>query len=512
MNWNRTEVSLTTRLTAFSLVGLALVLVGLSAAVYLETRAGLGLQAAERLDGAQRTLLAAVEFHDGVLEWEPNQRLVALGQEPEAGEVRWTVRDGANARLVDRSLNLAAPAALATLSLSVDWARVGDRRVKIDGRAWRVVVRRLVPSRLVPSPAAAPGAPFYPSLVLTTALCLEPGEATLRHLGRSLTGMALGVWLVAAALGRWSCRRALGPLTRMAEAARRMGGGESDGRLPSAGTGDELQDLADAFNGLLDRRRDAYERLTRFTGDASHQLRTPLAAMLGQAEVALRRDRTAEEYARTLRRVCDQAAHLGRIVETLLYLARADADAPPPLPGRGPLELRSWAAAHLARWADNSRAGDLGLAPGDGPVWALAQPTLLGQVVDNLLDNACKYSEPGTPVLVIAAIDGAGRPSLAVADRGTGIAAADLPHVFEPFYRASRARLDGRPGVGLGLTVALRVAEALGGRLTASSSDTHTGSVFSLSLPAAPPPADVVEALFAAPVNFDAHTAASQAR
>ena len=123
-----------------------------------------------------------------------------------------------------------------------------------------------------------------------------------------------------------------------------MGAEEWDRRLPVPRTDDELQDLGDAFNGLIARLQEAFERQRRFTGDASHQLRTPLAVMLGQIEVSLRRDRSAEDYRRVLSLVHDQAAHLGQMVEMLLFLARADAEAE--LPGLESIDLAAWVDAH----------------------------------------------------------------------------------------------------------------------------------------------------------------------
>ena len=133
-----------------------------------------------------------------------------------------------------------------------------------------------------------------------------------------------------------------------------MSAADLDRRLPLAGTGDELDDLSRAFNGLLDRVGESFERQRRFTGDASHQLRTPLTAMLGQAEVALRHDRDPAEYRRVLESVRGQAQHLRRIVEALLFLARADAEARRPELER--IDLAAWAAEHLTTWAGHERA------------------------------------------------------------------------------------------------------------------------------------------------------------
>ena len=247
---------------------------------------------------------------------------------------------------------------------------------------------------------------------------------------------------------------------------RAMGAADLTHRLPVSASADELADLAAAFNGLLDRLAEAFERERRFAGEASHQLRTPLAALIGQVEVALRRDREPTEYRRALTAVLDQAGRLLRVVEALLFLARSEADAR--LPGVERVDLAAWVPARLRTWGDHPRAGDLVFEPPSADVSALIHPDLFGELLDALIDNATKYSAPGAPVVVRVGCDSQG-PWAEVEDRGCGIAPDDLPHLFRPFFRAEGARRRGVPGVGLGLAVAARVATALGGSIEVES-------------------------------------------
>jgi signal transduction histidine kinase len=262
-----------------------------------------------------------------------------------------------------------------------------------------------------------------------------------------------------------------------------MGAADLGRRLAPAGTGDELDELGAAFNGLLGRLEEAFERQRRFTGDAAHQLSTPLTVLLGHLEVALRRERPAADYRAALAEAQGQAQRLRKIVELLLFLARPEADALPP--DQEVVDLAAWLPAHLAGWDSHPRRPDLRLevAPG-APVRAAVAPALLGQLLDNLLDNACKYSPPGTPVTLRLRASPGGAV-IEVEDAGAGIPADDLPHVFEPFYRSPEARRLGKPGVGLGLAVARRLAAAQGGTLDAAS-EPGRGSRFTLRLPAVP--------------------------
>ena len=364
-----------------------------------------------------------------------------------------------------------------------------------DGLRWRVLARRIGggrPPRGPPeagagniarggrggtSKGAGPGHE-HPSSRAGRVGLARAGGGRIRSLAAILPLISLGLWALAAAIGRHFGRRALAPLTLMAESARAMP--FDDCRLPSPGTRDELEDFARSFNGLLDRLHVALERQRQFTGQASHQLRTPLAALIAAIEVARRRPRTVEEHERVLDRLHDDAVRLWRVVEALLFLARADAEAG--LPDLERLDLAAWAADHLRGWSGHERAADLRFEGSDGdPLWTRAHRPLLGQLLDNLLENACKYSGPGTPIIVRAWCE-PDAVALAVEDRGCGIPAEDLPRVFEPFYRAESARRLGRAGVGLGLAVARRIAATHGGTITAES-EPGRGSRFVVRLP-----------------------------
>ncbi|HYV39670.1 MAG TPA: ATP-binding protein [Gemmataceae bacterium] len=471
-------MSLTTRVLVFFLSALALVLVGFSATLYALAHRHLTNQVDERLMAALDMLDAAVDRDPKGLRWEPHEHLVPLGDDTGPEAVRWEVRDH-KGNVLACSNNVGEIALGENPVVNGQVSDQGVEWLERGGQRWQLAWRRVYGSHV--STASVPGksSPRLSMMTLTAGMSLEPMHATLNRLAMALGGLSGGVFLTAAIGGYWVCRKALAPVTRMAAAAREMGAADLGKRLPDPATRDELGALHTAFNDLLDRLQEAFERQRRFTGDASHQLRTPLTAILGQVEVALRRERPAEDYRKVLELVFGRTDHLRQIVEALLFLARADADAE--LACLEVVDLTAWLPQHLQNWKDHPRAGEINVQSVAGCV-VRAQSVLLGQLVDNLLDNAFKYSAAGTPVTIT--LQHAEKViALAVQDAGPGISADDLPHVFEAFFRSAEARRLGTAGVGLGLAMAQRIAVACGGTL-AVASETGRGSQFTLRLPA----------------------------
>jgi signal transduction histidine kinase len=448
-------VTLVNRLSATFLGALGVVLVGFSVALYVLASVSLNRALDDRLEGALATLALLAEDEPTGLIWERDERQLSLGLGSGHDHVRWRVVDNRGTE-VDRSVNLGDPIIL---------EQPGPRRLDCRGEAWRVVKRGILSVRKVTPEAELSGRPAQ--FVIAVGLPLEPVERPLWTLAVTLPLLSTTLWGLTALIGRRLCRKALAPLTRMADTAREIGVAEPWRRLPRVETGDEVDDLARSFNGLLDRLHEALERQSRFAGDASHQLRTPLTALIGQADVALRRDRPSEEYRQTLARVRGQAERLRQIVESLLFLARADAEAG--LPSLQIIDLNRWTEAHLSDRAE--QAADLPgprLTLAGGPAFARIHPALLAEVLDNLLDNAREHGGTDRPAEVFVGREH-GAIRLEVRDHGRGIAPADLARVFEPFYRSAEARRSAPGGVGLGLAVAHRIVRSLGGLLEVES-------------------------------------------
>lgn len=476
-------MTLTNRLTLFFLVALAAVLAAFSVTLYALALVHLGQQVDERGEASLDALAAAVELEPDGLEWNPGEHMLlpATRGEPTV----WAVFDS-QGQAVDGDMQHVRRLA----EYAGSWTDKPHpwRTATWDGKPWRVYCRATSHPRsdirerkAQPGVARVPGDERYQTLVFVLAAPLEPMGMALRTLAWGLVGVSIVIWGLAAIGSQWMCRRALTPLNKMSGAVKEIGTDDLGGRLPVPTTRDELADLAVAFNELLARLQEAFERQRRFTGEASHQLRTPLTAMLGQMEVALRRHRDPDEYRRVLTSAVAQAGRLRQIVEALLFLARADADSQ--LPELEVVDLVSWLPNHVADvWSGHLRYSDLQLErPQNTAQLVLAQPTLLGQALDNLIDNAFKYSLPGSPVRV-QMDDTPDEARIAVVDEGSGIAGTDSARVFAPFFRTEEARRRGIVGPGLGLAVADRIVRALGGRIELSTRS-NTGSRFVLLFP-----------------------------
>ncbi|HEX2076847.1 MAG TPA: ATP-binding protein [Longimicrobium sp.] len=300
--------------------------------------------------------------------------------------------------------------------------------------------------------------------------------------------------LLAAVAGRSMADRILQPLNRLVTASREIGIGALSRRVDEPEHPVELRELAQAYNGMLARLERAVVALRSFTADASHELRTPLTAIRGTAEVALARDRSAEELRGTLEEVLDETGSMLHLVEDLLVLARGDQAQAQPM---GPVDL----AAVLRDVQDVGEA----LATGKPVEVRLEAPESLPVTGDagalrrlflNLVSNAVKFTPRGTVTLTARALpppdaaaaadgarvaEGGGSVEVQVADTGIGIDPEALPRVFDRFYRADAAR--GAGGTGLGLAIARMVAERHGGTISVESTP-GVGSVFTVRLPA----------------------------
>jgi heavy metal sensor kinase len=310
----------------------------------------------------------------------------------------------------------------------------------------------------------------------------EPaGGALGALLGIILFTLPLVVALLVAG-GYLITRHWLKPLEQMVRQAEMITADNLGTRLPVADTEDELGRLAAAFNRTLARLEDSFATLDRFVGDASHELRTPLTTLRSVGEVGLRRGRTVEEYREIIGSMLEEAQRLHQLVERLLELASAEGGAKVARPER--LRLDDFVTACVGEIGILAENKNQQIAIKAELCHAFADPVLLRPALQNLIDNAMKYSPAGTTIRV--AVERTGDECrLAVADEGPGIPAEHLARLAERFYRVDDSRERGGGGFGLGLAITKAYMRVLGGRLECAPVRPQ-GTRFCLVLPAAP--------------------------
>jgi len=295
--------------------------------------------------------------------------------------------------------------------------------------------------------------------------------------------------LLAGLGGYFLARHSLSPVVAMSSQAGRIGAENLHDRLLVRNTKDELGHLAQSFNQLLDRLDESFEHQRRFVADASHELRTPVAILSGEAEVALsKKDRSPEEYRESLEILRKEALRLKQIVENLFTLTRADI-------GQLPLTKTTFYLDELAadcvhNFRALTQAKQISLkceASSELPI--VADEGLLRRMFANLLDNAIKYT-PAAGTVSVSSSRSDSLYAVSFADTGPGIPRELQPRVFERFFRADKSRTNedsATGGAGLGLAICRWIAEAHHGRIELTRSGS-TGSTFTVFLPAAEPP------------------------
>ncbi len=323
--------------------------------------------------------------------------------------------------------------------------------------------------------------------------CLEVGHS-IDAIDAELAQLALVLLLcipigvsLAAAAGWFLAGRALAPVDRLAEQARRITAERLSERLPIAHPNDELGRLAAAFNEMLERLDASFEQLRRFTADASHELRTPLTAMRLVGENALRHGNLPVATREVVGSMIEEVDRLARLVDDLLQLARADSGQE--APRLEPCDLATIArdvTEQLGVLAEEKRLVLHLEAPATAAV--LGHPVLLRQALQNLIDNAIRHSPEGSEVRVAIVLE-ADAVRVTVADHGSGISAEHRTRIFERFYRVDAARARAHGGAGLGLAIAKWIVDAHRGRIDVIPTNGTTpghppGATFRIELPA----------------------------
>jgi heavy metal sensor kinase len=318
------------------------------------------------------------------------------------------------------------------------------------------------------------------SFLVRVGIPLDPADTARREFLHALL-LLVPIGIALAALAGWQmARRALRPMTNLATAARKIDVQKLSERLPVRGTGDEVDDVAKAFNETLGRLENSVEQMKQFTASISHELRTPLTTLRGEAEVALLEARSADEYKRVLSSQLEEFDKLTHMINQLLVLARAEAgeiqwaDQAVDLSALAlslSEQMEPVATAKNIRLNSHVQAG----------VFVHGDANWIEHAILNLFDNAIKFTAGGGEVDVTLSSQN-GDAVLRVQDTGVGISADALPHVFDRFFRAEPSRSKSVDGVGLGLALAKWIVEKHRGHIEVQS-QIGKGSSFTIRIP-----------------------------
>lgn len=287
--------------------------------------------------------------------------------------------------------------------------------------------------------------------------------------------------ILASLLGYWLSGKSLAPVDRIIRTAEQIGVENLSRRLEVPKPRDELRRLTETLNAMLNRIESSFRRITQFTADASHDLRTPVAVIRATAEIALRKSRTELEYKEALSHILQTSVETSGMLENLLTLARADAGA------AGlemhPLDLNTHirkAQEHGSILAVTKSLNFTSQIP-EATVFVRADAIAIDRLLLILVDNAVKYTPAGGRC-EIALSTSENEAHIAIKDSGVGIETGELESIFERFHRADKARSREIPGAGLGLAIARWITNVHGGTITAEST-VGFGSVFHVRLP-----------------------------
>jgi heavy metal sensor kinase len=338
--------------------------------------------------------------------------------------------------------------------LDFESVTLGSSNIRLESLGHLRLMGRLVPG---------PDGP----LVVQAAMPLTSIDQQLTEL---LTVLLLaGPLAVGCALagGYILARQALGPVDRMVQTADQITATRLDQRIDITNADDELGRLARTLNGMIARLERSFDEIRRFTADAAHELRTPLAVLRNEAEVALRSPREPEHYRAILEDQLEELERLSRMAERLLFLSREDAGLVPIARQSVDLcEVMQDVAEHMRVVAEEK--GVALRSKGVGPCSIQGDEDQLRRLLFNLVDNAIKFTPRSGTVTIETSCD-LTAVRIAVSDTGIGIHAEHLPHVFQRFYRVDQASGPDTGGTGLGLAIARSIAEAHGGSIAIES-------------------------------------------
>lgn len=311
---------------------------------------------------------------------------------------------------------------------------------------------------------------------------VTPEIEEMRRYTLSLAGAGLGVWLLGLLGGWWLTGRAIRPIKKISATATRIAEGNLAERIPSGVAATELAELSAVLNRTFDRLHQAFERQRQFTADASHELRTPIAILLAETQRILKRPRDTEEYREAIETCATTASRMRHLVEGLLLLARQENTAAP-LPA-APLDLAVLTEETSSQLAPLAQARGIILQTDFSSAPCIGDAATLSILVTNLVANALDHHRSDGDARRVSLRTATENNSavLIVEDNGPGISPADLPHIFERFFRADKARSGTSGHTGLGLAIAQSIVNSHHGTITAAST-LGQGTRFTIRIP-----------------------------
>jgi len=317
------------------------------------------------------------------------------------------------------------------------------------------------------------------SAALVIGRPMEDIEQALSGLMRTLIIAVPLTMLIAGGGGVFLARRALKPVDQMIQTAQDIEESDLSQRI-NVKTKDELGRLGSTLNQMIERLEKAFKRQRQFTGDASHELRAPLAVMQAESTLTLQKERSASEYQKSLETISQEAGHMSTIVDRLLSLARADIGGEQLLVEE--VNLRDLLGDVSSNVGVLCQDKGIEFRPGQMDRLAVkGDNAMLRELFLNLLDNAIRYTQSGGTISISLRAEGQ-MALVAISDTGVGIPSEDIPHIFERFYRVDKARSRAEGGSGLGLAICQHIAEVHGGKIEVQS-QVGVGSTFLVRLP-----------------------------
>jgi heavy metal sensor kinase len=457
-------VSIRARLTGWYALVLTLMLVLYAAATFLAVRHEFLEQFDDQLhDDFETAESLLIRTSDGQVSWSGDHHHDSGGPDGEAERVYdvWSVN---GERLYRSSTSVALPPASPSSTNSGGHGKYES--IEVNGSHWRTLTATtIVGGRAV-------------------TLRVSRAEQRLRtQLWEVLVVLVLGLPLVVALAGIGGyilARRALAPIDHLALNARRITADRLHERLSVPNQQDEIGRLAAVINETFARLEQSFDRMRRFTADASHELRTPLAVIRTIGEAGLAEPRTPEEYREAMGSMLEEVDRMTGLTDTLLRLSHADAGTV--RLAREPVDLGQLAREVLSSLGILAEERNQRLSiDGSAPVPVIADRLILREALTNVVDNAIKYSPPGSTIEAAVRISG-GEALFSVADQGPGIPAQHRERIFDRFFRVDEARSRAGGGTGLGLAIAKWAVEINSGHIAVDQRP-NGGSVFRIVLP-----------------------------